>query len=628
MHATKDYLDIPLLLSDYPVKHTFNLVPSLIDQLDSASQGMADPVSKLCMIHPQERTPSHEHALAQWILTLQHTQLADTPYLLQLRHTFELLAQARQPLLMLSDQEWINSLALLLWAWTGPVSRKRATICGYGHPSRDFIHADLETLLSEHRSIIAEIIPTLVHLEHCGKIEVSVSPYEHPILPLLISTNAALEQMPDAVVPQPSYTNISDAAWHVWNAVEKWYHYAGKKPSGIWPSEGGLSQATLPLMAAAGIRWTATDETVLANTLGTNMPLAKYFPRRFFTDAGPITVLFRDHALSDAIGFTYATWNHSDAVDDFMRRLRDTRELILTQTPQADHNKACITVILDGENCWEFYQGNGELFLRGLMEAIAADPLFETVTCSQAALHAVDVPPDTHISAGSWINGTFDIWIGSETQNLAWSLLKQADEAVVKAGNPPELRSVLRRLQASDYFWWYDTRHQAQHKSMFDGMFREGLQTIFNSCTVECPPMLFVPLQDYVMSISDSGQEYPVSFVQSTMHEADAITKSIRIETEGNWQRISFVFSREPANDEEVVFVITDRHGVARQLSCTNAENLFQSPLRDEGADRASRTIHRVYLHSSILWNIAVEEQRSAGSTARTAVTINLQKTQ
>ena len=176
MHATKDYLDIPLLLSDYPVKHTFNLVPSLIDQLDSASQGMADPVSKLCMIHPQERTPSHEHALAQWILTLQHTQLADTPYLLQLRHTFELLAQARQPLLMLSDQEWINSLALLLWAWTGPVSRKRATICGYGHPSRDFIHADLETLLSEHRSIIAEISPTLVHLEHCGKIEVSVSP--------------------------------------------------------------------------------------------------------------------------------------------------------------------------------------------------------------------------------------------------------------------------------------------------------------------------------------------------------------------------------------------------------------------------------------------------------------------
>ncbi len=633
MHATKDYLDLPLLFSEYPVRHTINVVPSLLAQIDSYSFGLQDAVQRLCGLHPSEFTNRDRVELARWITTLHRpTQVSPLPALDalwdRLRQGLDSTEQTGLGFNLL-DQEWLDAMVLLHLAWTGPISRKRIAIKNLLLRGSGFSHEDLTALLHEHAEIIKSVVPTMAKLESRGQIEISITPYHHPILPLLINSDVARECMPDALLPVPNVQEPADAAWHVWAAIADWQRRSGRQPVGMWPAEGSVSNDALWVMAAAGVRWTATDETLLRNSLGSRWSeAAPYFPYQVNTPSGPISVLFRDHALSDAIGFQYASWDAKDAVAHFMQSLVQRRDLVLRTTPESEHHRAVIPIILDGENCWEFYHGNGELFLRNLMEAIASDERFTSVTCSEAAQWnepSVDVPHKYRLSsvtAGSWINGSFDVWIGSPTKNLAWTLLAQARECVRKAGDQANLLERIRALQASDYFWWYDEKHIAPHKHEFDKAFRSGLAEIFTLCEQPQPVNLSLTMAELAMNTSHVNV-HPVSFAQSTMHDADALTDSIQVETNGNWQRLTMNLHRVPEITEQVTIAISDRHGVERRIGIMQDELLFNTPMHDEGLERVSGVCVRAYLHTSTTWVVSVEEQRKGGRTLRTALTIS-----
>ena len=610
MHAVKDYLDLPLILSEYPVRHTINLVPAMLMQIEEYGRGRKDPVQRMCEGPPERLTSMHRAELMSWARTVQRETMTES--LPRLRELIDLPHQGD----LLSDQEVLDLQVSLLLAWTGPISRRqRPAIQDLILQGRDFTVEQRDALMAHHDDIMKQIIPTLLQMEREGKIEISVTPYHHPILPLLCSTDAALESRPEDDVPSPPFSNMDDAHWHVNAAVAFWNDHSQSLPRGMWPAEGSISDAALDIMVQHGIRWAATDEDVLKHTLGDAWTDTSAFaPYTITTPNGTIAVLFRDHSLSDAIGFEYSSWDPNDAADDFVHRLEERRERILSKHGVSALERMVVPVILDAENCWEFYRNNGEQFIRALSERLSDDQRFRTLTCSEAALLAEQNDHTLHhVVAGSWIHGTFQIWIGTAVKNLAWSLLRDARQAISAAGDREDLLEIVRRLEASDWFWWYEDRHLAPHKDHFDMMFREQLMEIFETVGVAPAVDLTQPLAHAVRSDHDMMKSYPISFGSAAMHDSDAITDVLTIETSGNWQRFSLHFRRNMHDPEEVFMTVSDRHGDARRVGIVNSQVIFSSDHHDEGFDRQHDRIVSIYLHAAEVWRVDVEEQRSTG---------------
>jgi alpha-amylase/alpha-mannosidase (GH57 family) len=610
MHAVKDYVDLPLILSDYPVRHTFNLVPSLLSQLESYHEGLKDPVQRLCEAEPHVLTPVHCRELLDWARTIQPTMMEDLP---QLRSLLAIDPDVHG----MDEQEILDLQTLLLLAWIGPVSRRRRPdIQRMMESTTPASIADRDALLAYHREIMNTVVPVMTGLEEQGQIEISVTPYHHPILPLLCSTDVAQESLPGATVPDPAFSALDDADWHVRAAIDHWHHLSQRYPRGMWPAEGGVSMQALAIMARHGISWAATDEDVLRRTLGSAFTSTSTFaPYTIETSEGTIAMLFRDHVLSDAIGFEYSTWEAEAAADDMVRRLESRRDRIVVMHGEGALATMVVPIMLDGENCWEFYKGNGEPFLRALMERLSDTQRFTSLTCSEAVerCSTSDRVLST-IMPGSWIHGTFEIWIGDDRKCTAWSILRDAREAVREAGDPSDLVDLCRKLEASDWFWWYDERHQAPHKSAFDNMFREHLSRIFETLGRTPTVDLSQPLGTKNMTDAKANRTYPISFGSAAMHDADAITREIVVDTAANWQRFTINLQRTVREREEVVVTVTDRHGSSRRCGIVNGQVLFQSDRHDEGFDRQDDLHVAIFVHAADLWKVEVEEQRESGS--------------
>ena len=340
---------------------------------------------------------------------------------------------------------------------------------------------------------------------------------------------------------------------------------------------------------------------------------------------GPISILFRDHALSDAIGFEYASWEPEAAAHNFVERLLERRNRIVTEHGEEALEHMVVPVMLDGENCWEFYRENGEPFLEALLSALSDTENFTTVTCSEASSSAASAVRELEtLVAGSWINGTFDIWIGSPTKNAAWSLLSDIRAHVRRLGDPEHLMNTVYTLEASDWFWWYDERHQAPHKADFDSVFRSHLRELYTAVEEEPIYDLSRPLTETTMNMDASLATFPVSYGSNTMHDADAILEKVTVETDGNWQRLTFHFQRDCADMEEVFATIKDRHGAERRCGMTADQILFQSERHDEGFERRNSRQVSVYVHSTTHWFITLEEQRSGGTSYQTELELVL----
>ena len=322
-------------------------------------------------------------------------------------------------------------------AWIDPLyldgdARVRALVA----KGRGFSEDDKAVLREVELELLNKVIPEYRDAAGRGQIELSTSPFYHPILPLLCDTDVYLRTHPDSRLPRQRFRHPEDAAEQLERAAAPATSgCSARRPIGLWPSEGSVSDAMVPLVAAAGFRWMATDELILARTLGitfsrdgrgqVEQPERLYTP--YIVRAGDATVActFRDHVLSDLIGFTYSGWAAEAAADDFVARLVEAGRRYRGRTGGGE---ALIPIILDGENAWEHFEGGGRPFLRALYRRLSGHPELRTVTMAEAC--AAATRELTGIFPGSWIDANFYIWIGHADDQKAWSQLAEARAAL------------------------------------------------------------------------------------------------------------------------------------------------------------------------------------------------------
>lgn len=503
LHCLKDYYDLPARVGNFEnLKMTFNLVPSLVEQIELYSTGQTtDRHLELTEKNTDDLTREEKVEIFKSFFS------ANLKTMIEPHSRYYRLYQK------LTDCGFDHNLAvrtgssqdirdLVVWsnlAWVDPSFHSQEPFKSLLEKGESFSEEDKKRLLDGQKKIIGDVIPCYKTLQDQGKIEVSMAPYFHPILPLLCDTDSAKEALPSISLPRNRFTHPEDAERQIALAVEKYRDVFGGELTGMWPSEGSISEAMAPLVAKFGIKWLASDEQVLYASLAKSghppggSPHAVY---RYGTDQGSLSLFFRDHALSDRIGFVYSGWDADKAVNDFIDHLHQLEKII------GDNPNAVVPVILDGENCWEYYDRDGDDFLNLLFEQLNRDKMIETITMSEAAerLQPIDLP---HIQAGSWINHNFRIWIGHSEDNTAWDLLYDARQALTgfKNSNPEFDATRLARAEkslmvaeGSDWNWWYGDEHRGSHNEEFDQLYRAHLSAVYSELGLEIPRLLLSPI--------------------------------------------------------------------------------------------------------------------------------------
>ncbi|MDZ4746654.1 MAG: glycoside hydrolase family 57 protein [bacterium] len=619
LHAAKDYAWLPDLFAEFPaIRQTINIVPSLIDQLAAYSHGTTDALQREAKRIEQGLLPEHPNTYAH-ALTVLHAERM----IAHKRHDALHVQAVSGEWHAWTIQEWIDLTVWYHLAWCSPhLRRQDAVVMGLLSKGQNFTTTDVQSLMHVLTDACDDVVPTLRRLHKLGQIDVSVTPYHHPILPLLCNTESTRDALPDSALPIPAFVFPQDASSQVKSAKTAAQHAFDDSVHGMWPAEGSISNEALKVFARHGIRWVASDEGILANSLGEEYSATSKY-RAWAVGEGDetVSVVFRDRALSDAIGFTYSNWDANRAADDFIRQLEERRRLIVQNEGTDALLDSVVSIILDGENCWEFYENNGESFLRALCARLANTTLYSCIGMNEATRPTRSI---RSIVAGSWIGASFDIWIGSPLKNLAWSLLREARSAVdclpsfpsdvnVKRSNASILDDILS-AESSDWFWWYDDRHQAPNKRDFDMLFRERLTTIFNACSVVPSIDLSISLYDHVdvMQGAQKGAVH-VSYGSMAMHTGNQIVRSVAMESNDSWQRLTIRLERKPVNDEQVTLILRNESQAQRLVRVNSSGLTWSSEQADESARLTTELELEIYVQFRAVWTVEIEEVNDSG---------------
>jgi len=500
-HAVKDYYDMGALIEREPRLHaTINVVPSLAEQLVSYGAGTARESYADITLRDASELNEHEKSF----LLRKFFQLSPKQMVAPYRRYKELLDRRGSP-----DPQGIYSAALRLYgaqdfrdlqmwynlAWCGQELRRHPEIASFLAQGRGFTESDKKRLLEIQYSFTGSILPFYRKLCQSGKVELSVSPYFHPILPLLCDSRSARDPLPSLPLPSNPFAFPEDARQHISQALRIHAEYFGSAARGMWPSEGAVSDAALALAQEQGVEWLASDEIVLWNSLfkggdtGAFLPPdRKYCAYRWGQD-GPC-LFFRDHALSDLFGFSYYQWNAADAAADFLRRLD-----AIHQSLPDDGRHYVVAIILDGENAWEHYPNNASDFLSLLYRRLSESESLRTVTFSEF----LELEPHREIlksvMPGSWIYGNLATWIGHPEKNRAWEELTAArslwSSFQIRGDAAAAADAAFREImiaEGSDWYWWYGDDHQTENAAEFDALFRSHLKNVY-TLLGETPPV-------------------------------------------------------------------------------------------------------------------------------------------
>ena len=534
LHAAKAYFDMAYLLKKFPtVRATFNFTPSLLLQLQEIGSGK---VHDLFLEHA-ERPAASLSAEEQAFLIRHYFSINWATMIRPYRRYHELLVKrgmeidgqdldrlARQFTTqdLLDLQVWFN----LAWFGYGAV-RCYPRLAALRAKNRGFTEEEKQEVLALQRTTVQEIVPMYRRLAERGQIELTTTPFFHPILPLVIDTETTRRARPD--LPLPSrFRAPEDAEAQLRRAVEYHAETFGLPPAGLWPSEGSVCPELIPMLQPLGLKWLATDEGILAQSLAASQqPWHRHAdlfrPYRTGPEGREAAIVFRDHEISDAFGFVYHKTTADSAADDVMRRIRQ----IVQNAPQDD---VLIPIILDGENPWEHYHEGGEQFLSHLYTAFAKGALDRegsvrvvTATMSEA-LSAM--PPAQHLAqlhSGSWINQDFKIWIGHQEDNRGWDLLGLTRSRLLELAPtlPPEQAQAawheLYAAEGSDWFWWYGDDFDTAYKEEFDRLFRTHLCNVWKIAGVTPPDWLNVPLCEVRRFRAADQVTAPLSLVHPTL---------------------------------------------------------------------------------------------------------------
>ena len=478
LHAIKDYYEMPWHVTRHPgVQVTFNVTPPLIEQLRLyEKEGIA--ADRFLTLAAEE--PSALSRLQREYLEKICRSAPFDTMVKPLPRMAELYGKSR-----LDDGELTELIVLFLLAWCGRYLRRRESVAALLAKGRGYDEADKKELLDLLIAFIPEVIAIYRDLHEKRTISLATTPYNHPILPLLLDMQNAKIANPETKLPPNHFPMPEDAEAQIRKAIELFREVFGCDPTGFWPAEGAVDEKSVALYKAARLRWIATDEAILFKSLEHEGRENLYRPHGF----NDLFIAFRDHTLSDLIGFTYRYRKAEDAAADFMGRLRKI----------ADENPdALVSVILDGENAWEYYENNGYDFFEAFYGALADSKWCETVRMDEIA--ESDCTTLSKLAPGSWINGNFDTWVGHPEKNAAWELIFQTKEdyrhheATLDQKIKTSIQDHFLAAECSDWFWWYGVDHHTDFSKEFDTLFRNHLITIYRLMRLDPPTALFKPI--------------------------------------------------------------------------------------------------------------------------------------
>ncbi len=568
LHGIKDYYDMAHILREFPrVRQNFNLVPSLIDQIIDHCGNDAGGIYLDHSLKPAASLDKDEKIFVLRNFFLANWDNMIKPY----ERYWELLLKRGRDVSDLeldrmaryfSDHDFLDLQVWFNLAWFDPLFKDNdpflKELIAKG---RDFTEEEKLGVINKQKQVMRLILPEYRELWDEGRIELSATPYYHPILPLLCDTDIARVSNPQINLPT-RFQHSEDAKTQVSRALSRFGEVFGRRPRGMGPSEASVSEQIIPNLADEGGEWKATDEEVLASSLDASLdrdfsgvskkPEVLYRAYRAEAEGRGINILFRDHTLSDLIGFVYSKWDPKNAVDDFINRLSRIKKDL-----NARGQTGAATILLDGENAWEHYKNDGRDFLYMLYERLSREEQFDCTTIGEYLAKGQNIPRLPKLFPGSWIGHNFNIWIGHEEDNAAWDALSRTRQDLIefsKAGPDPEkLRLAWEEIyiaEGSDWCWWYGDDHSSENDREFDELFRKHLINVYVLLDKTPPDYLLIPiiredrksrptaeLTAFISPTLDgevtsyyewlSAGYYDVSQAGGTMHRAESIVSHI-----------------------------------------------------------------------------------------------------
>lgn len=511
LHGLKDYYGMVKLLDEFPEVHqTFNLVPSLIQQIqDYASGGAQDPFLQVASRPAKDLTQEERRFALQYLFQANPVNVIGRYP--RYRELFEKFRSAgsmpEQAEKYFLPQDFTDLQVLSQIGWFDEFFLEEKDIEALVAKGRNFTLEDQRHVMARERELLGRVLP--VHEEASGKglIEISTSAFYHPILPLVCDTQTGAISSPGLPLPQNRYRHPEDATEQLLRGMDLHEKVFGLRPQGVWPSEGSVSEEVLGIAQKLGVKWMATDEGVLGRSLGmffardgngylnSDMAHRLYTIYRYENAGTEMDLLFRDHTLSDLIGFVYSGMPPQEAANNLMHKIRESAHPLV-----ANGRDAVVPIILDGENAWEYYPRSGREFLRRFYDALQKDPGIEAVTVSEAIARHSNKSHLNSLVPGSWINANFNVWIGAPEDNKAWDYLYEARNFYTReaAGATEAQRQLaweeILIAEGSDWNWWYGPEHHSANDRDFDELYRKHLSNVYQALGGVPPDYLAQPI--------------------------------------------------------------------------------------------------------------------------------------
>jgi alpha-amylase/alpha-mannosidase (GH57 family) len=510
LHALKDYYGMVKLLDEFPNVHqTFNLVPSLITQIQDYVAGTArDPFLRVAAKPAQDLTANERHFALQYLFQANPVNMIGRyPRYQELWERFRSAGAPERAEKYFQAQDFSDLQVLSQIAWFDEFWLEDPDIAALIKKGRGYSLEDQIFVITRQSDLLAKVLPAHATAAQQGRIEISTSPFYHPILPLVCDTNMGAVSTPGLSLPQNRFRHPEDAREQIVRGLDLHQEVFGVRPVGLWPSEGSVSEEVLTIAQSLGVRWMATDEGVVGRSLGIHfgrdgdgrLPQQAaeklYTIHRFESGSTGMDLVFRDHTISDLIGFVYSGMPAQEAANHLIHNIKQAAQPLLVQG-----RDAVVSVILDGENAWEYYPRSGREFLRRFYESLQREPGVEAVTVSEAIARQRDFGKLSSLVPGSWINANFNVWIGAPEDNRSWDYLYHARNFY--ADLAPRASEAQRKLaleelliaEGSDWNWWYGPEHHSANDREFDELYRKHLSNVYQALGATPPDYLAQPI--------------------------------------------------------------------------------------------------------------------------------------
>ena len=590
MHALKDYYGMVKLLDEFPRVHqTFNLVPSLITQINDYVAGTArDPFLEVAT-KPAAGLSERERRFALEYLFQANPahMIGRYPRYAELWDQLRGLGGPAGAERHFSNQDFTDLQVLSQIAWFDEFFLDEPEIAELIRKGRGFSEEDQRLVIDWERERLGRVLPAYSSAAERGSIELSTSPFYHPILPLLCDTNMGAVSSPGLPLPQSRFRHPEDARAQLERGLELFRQTFGRPARGVWPSEGSVSEEAIRIAASLGVQWMATDEGVLARSIGASLARdgqgvlheraaeQLYNVYRYEHGRAAMNLLFRDHVLSDLIGFVYSGMEPKEAAEHLAGRIKASAAPLVARGLQP-----VVPIILDGENAWEFYPKSGREFLRRFYSILETDPALEALTVSEAISQQRNFGRLESLTPGSWINSNFNVWIGAPEDNRSWDYLYDAREFFrqhERAADPEKRGLAYEELQiaeGSDWNWWYGPEHHSANDRDFDELYRKHLSNIYVALGGTPPEYLaqpiagasarpyFVPQTGYIHPHLASAAARYFDWIGAAMYTADRASGAMHagrvfleamhagIDEKNVYIRLDFLGGQAPAEED------------------------------------------------------------------------------